>query len=303
MKYAIIGTGAIGGYYGGLLAKAGLDVHFLLHSDYEYVKAHGLQVDSCDGDYHLDYINIYHDITEMPLCDVVIVALKTTANHLLPQMLSHIVDSHSLVLLIQNGIGVETDLKEKMPQVQLLGGVAYICTLKPEPGHITHFSNGLLQVGNYSCKNEQLLQQMIDDFTNASIKVKQMEYNEMRWKKAVWNMPFNGMTVAAGAPSAGSLIAYKPMAETIRKMMFEVVKAAKACGAHNVDEDYVERMMEMTRRMPQFASSMKFDYDHHQPLELYYLYQRPIEEACKVGVDMPLISMLAAELDYLIATR
>ncbi len=299
MKYAIIGTGAIGGYYGGLLAKAGQEVHFLLHSDYEQVKAHGLRIDSCDGNYRLSSVRAYRDTADMPTCDVVIVALKTTANHLLPQLLRPVVDSHTLVVLVQNGIGMEADLLEAMPGLQLLGGVAYICTLKPEPGHITHLSNGLLQVGNFSCREPERLQRMMDDFLAAGIKAKLMEYQEMRWKKAVWNMPFNGMTVAADAPSAGSLIAYAPMAQTIHEMMREVIRAAQACGAQGVDEDYAERMMEMTRRMPSFASSMKFDHDHGQPMELYYLYQRPMEEARKRGCHMPLISMLAAQLGYL----
>ncbi len=54
MRYAVIGTGAVGGYYGGRLANAGHDVHFLLHSDYDYIKQNGLQVDSCNGSFHLD---------------------------------------------------------------------------------------------------------------------------------------------------------------------------------------------------------------------------------------------------------
>lgn len=53
MRYAVIGSGAIGGYYGGRLAQSGQEVHFLLRSDYDYVKTHGLQVDSCDGSFHL----------------------------------------------------------------------------------------------------------------------------------------------------------------------------------------------------------------------------------------------------------
>ena len=59
MRYGIIGTGAIGGYYGAKLAHAGQELHFLFHSDYEYVKQHGLQVDSCDGSFHLDDVNAY----------------------------------------------------------------------------------------------------------------------------------------------------------------------------------------------------------------------------------------------------
>ena len=62
MRYAIIGTGAIGGYYGCKLAKSGKDVHFLLHRDYDYVLKHGIQVDSCDESFHLDKLNVYNDI-------------------------------------------------------------------------------------------------------------------------------------------------------------------------------------------------------------------------------------------------
>ena len=59
MRYGIVGTGAIGGYYGSKLAYSGQEVHFLFHKDYEYVRDHGLQVDSCDGSFHLDQVNAY----------------------------------------------------------------------------------------------------------------------------------------------------------------------------------------------------------------------------------------------------
>ena len=104
MKYAVIGTGAVGGYYGGRLANAGLDVHFLMHSDYEYVRKYGLQVDSCDGSFHLDSPNVYASTADMPKADVVIVALKTTRNHLLKELLPPLLHEETLVLLIQNGI-------------------------------------------------------------------------------------------------------------------------------------------------------------------------------------------------------
>lgn len=299
MKYAIIGTGAIGGYYGGLLAKAGREVHFLLHSDYDYVCEHGLQVDSCDGNYHVDSPHAYRDTRDMPVCDVVIVALKTTANRQLPEMLAPITAPSTLVLLIQNGIGMEADLAKAMPQAQLLGGVAYICTLKTGPGHITHMFNGQLFVGSYSCRDKARLGLMMDEFSASGIKAKTEDYERMRWKKAIWNMPFNGMTAAMRAETAGSLIANSSMAELIGRMMAEIIRAAQACGAEGIDRRYAQQMIEMTRVMPHFASSMKFDLDHNRPMELYYLYRRPIEEARKHGCEMPLISMLAAELDYI----
>lgn len=299
MKYAIIGTGGIGGYYGGLLAKAGREVHFLLHSDYDYVRANGLQVDSCDGSYHLDKVAAYDDTRNMPVCDVVIVALKSIVNNRLPEMLAPIVGHDTIVLQIQNGIGVEEDLQKAMPDVQIAGGVAYICTLKPSAGHINHIGLGRLQVGNYSVRNQTALNAMIADMKSCGIRVDAFDFLEMRWKKAVWNMPFNGMTVAVDAPSSRSLTERAPIAKVVKKMMLEVISAAKACGVKGIDESYADEMMNMTAKMPDFASSMKFDYDHHNALELYYLYQRPIAEARKHGVEMPLLEMLAAELDFM----
>ena len=98
MRYAIIGTGAIGGLYGGRLARAGFDVHFLLHSDFEYVRDNGLRVDSYDGSFVISHPQVYASVAGMPPCDVVIVALKTTANGGLPAMLAPLLTERTLVL-------------------------------------------------------------------------------------------------------------------------------------------------------------------------------------------------------------
>lgn len=110
MKYGIIGTGAIGGYYGARLARQGQEVHFLLRSDYEYVCEHGLQVDSCNGSFHLAHPNVYRSTSDMPQCDVVLVCLKTTTNKRLSELLPPLLHKDTLVVLIQNGIGVEQDV-------------------------------------------------------------------------------------------------------------------------------------------------------------------------------------------------
>ena len=122
MRYGIIGTGAIGGYYGAKLAYAGQEVHFLLHSDYEYVKEHGLQVDSCEGSFHLNNVNAYQHTEEMPPCDVVLVGLKSVNNSKLQTLLPPLLHANTLVILIQNGIGVEEDVQKMFPEVQLAAG-------------------------------------------------------------------------------------------------------------------------------------------------------------------------------------
>ena len=297
MKYGIIGTGAIGGYYGGKLAHSGQEVHFLFHRDYEYVKTHGLQVDSCDGSFHLPQVNAYQRTEDMPPCDVVLVCLKSTNNHLLPDMLRPLLHQGTLVVMIQNGIGVEPDLQAKLPEVQLAAGLAFICSAKTEPGRVNHQCYGQINFGNYSCRDTALFEQLVADINNAGVTAGTVEYEEARWKKAVWNMPFNGMTVALDTQT--DLLLKQPATRRlIRDLMEEVVGAANHLGVKGLDETFIDKMIDMTDQMTPYSPSMKLDYDFHRPMEIYYIYTRPIEIAREAGFRMPKLEMLEAELRF-----
>lgn len=294
MKYAIIGTGAIGGYYGGKLANAGFDVHFLLHSDYDYVRQHGIQVNSCNGDFHLDAPNIYNNVKEMPKVDVVIVALKSTNNHLLRQLLAPLLNPGTLVLMIQNGIGIEPDVEKLFPDAWLAAGLAFICSNKTKPGIVDHLFYGNINIGNYSAP-KPVIDTLIADFDKAGVKAFDVDYLEARWKKAVWNMPFNGMSVVLNAQT-DQLLADASTRTLIKAQMMEVVMAANALGVENIDEAFADKMIANTDAMVPYSPSMKLDHDYHRPMEVYYLYTRPIQEAASAGVDMPLLKDLEQKL-------
>ena len=298
MKYGIIGTGAIGGYYGAKLAQAGKDVHFLLHSDYEYVKEHGLQIDSCDGSFHLSKVNAYSRPKDMPVCDVVLVCLKSVNNHMLPSLLPPVVGEKTLVVLIQNGIGLEADMQEMFPDTWIAAGLAFICSAKTHPGTINHQCYGYINIGNFSCPQQELIDSVISDFREAGVEANEVEYNEARWKKAVWNMPFNGMTVALNTQT-DVLLAHPSTLQLIRDQMMEVAHAARACGVKNIGESFVDKMIYNTIHMTPYSPSMKLDYDFHRPMEIDYIYTRPIEEARKAGYKMEKLDMLEKQLRFL----
>ncbi len=302
MRYGIIGTGAIGGYYGAKLAHAGEEVHFLLHSDYEYVKQHGLQVDSCDGSFHLDNVNVYQHAGDMPQCDVVLVGLKSVNNNKLQSLLSPLLHGETLVVLIQNGIGVEEDVQKMFPGVQLAAGLAFICSAKTQPGLVSHQCYGSINLANYSCQDEALMQTVVDEFRAAGIETGLVEYHEARWKKAVWNMPFNGMTVALHTQT-DKLLKNPSTRQLIREQMMEVVRTAQHLGVKNLDESFVAKMIETTDAMTPYSPSMRLDYDFHRPMEIYYLYTRPLEIARASGCPMPKLEMLEAELRFLEAEQ
>ena len=298
MKYGIIGTGAIGGYYGAKLAHAGQEVHFLLHSDYEYVKQHGLQVDSCDGSFHLDDVNAYQRPEDMPVCDVVLVCLKSVNNSKLLALLPPLLHDRTLVVLIQNGIGVEEDVQKMFPDVQLAAGLAFICSAKTQPGIVSHQCYGSINLADYSCRDEALIQTVVDEFREAGIETGLVEYHEARWKKAVWNMPFNGMTVALHTQT-DLLLKNKSTRHLIREQMMEVVTTAQHLGVKNIDESFVDKMIEMTDAMTPYSPSMRLDYDFHRSMEIYYIYSRPLEIAREAGCRMSKLEMLEAELRFL----
>ena len=298
MKYAIIGTGAIGGFYGARLDKAGFEVHFLLHTDYQYVVDHGLTIDSCDGNFTLPSPKVYDSTSDMPQCDVVIVALKTTQNHLLPSLLPPLLKPDTIILLIQNGIGVEADVQQLFPSQPIAAGMAFICSAKAGPGHINHQFYGNINIGNYSCHNPQRYGQMLADFRAAGIGAADVEYLEARWKKAVWNMPFNGMTVALNT-TTNRLLSCESTHRLIYDQMLEVIGAAQALGVKNLDSRFADKMIANTIKMPPYSPSMKLDFDFHRPMEINYLYTRPIAEARAAGFAMPKLEMLEAELQFI----
>lgn len=298
MRFGIIGSGAIGAYYGARLAQHGEDVHFLFHSDYEHVVEHGLQINSVAGSFHLDHVQAYRRAQDMPKCDIVVVALKSTNQHLLRTLLPPLLKDDTWVLLIQNGIGLEEDFAKEFPHTGVLAGLAFICSTKTGPGLVEHTDLGRLNIGNYNCNDEARLQQFVDTFTQAGIEARTADHATARWQKAVWNMCFNGLTVALNT-QVDKLVDCEATAKLCHDLMMEVVEAARACGVEALDAQTAERSLEMTRGMKPYSPSMKVDFDHRRPMEIYYLYTRPIAEALKHGYDMKMMRMLEAQLRFI----
>lgn len=298
INYGIIGAGAIGGYYGGMLARAGKKVHFLFHSDYEFVREHGLQIDSVNGNFHLESVNAYHSAQEMPACDVVFVCLKTTRNRLLKELLPPLLKKNTWVVLIQNGIGVEKEVQAMFPDVRLAAGIAYVCIGKFGPGHITHQDLGLLQLAPYNKKEDTaLLSRVVADFKETGIPSALIDYQGARWRKCVWNIPFNGLTVVLNTTTK-AIVNHPSACQLVRRIIGEVVEAANHCGGH-IPASVADDTIEMTRRMIPYSPSMKLDYDFHRPMEIQYLYTNPVAEARAHGVEMPLTEMLEQELRFI----
>lgn len=297
---AIIGTGAVGGYYGAMLQRVGFDVHFLLHSDFNHVHRNGLIIDSTHGDFHLAAVNAYDDPMLMPRCDTVIVALKTTANRALPSILPHVVTDHGMVLSLQNGLGSDDEIAKIVGPDKVLGGLCFLCSNKIGPGHIRHLDYGLITIGEYRNDGQPAgitprLEHIGTTLKAAGIPIKLVEdLAHARWKKLVWNIPFNGLAVVRNAYT-DRLIQDTKTRTLVETMMREVADASAAC-ARPIEEAFIKKMIEDTEKMEPYAPSMKLDFDRGKAMEIESIYGNPIRAAKARGVAMPEVEKLYHQL-------
>ncbi|KAF1025561.1 MAG: hypothetical protein GAK37_02842 [Pseudomonas sp.] len=306
-RIGIIGTGAIGGFYGVMLARAGFDVHFLLRSEYAAVSDNGLQLNSAvHGRVHLNPVQAYARAADMPACDWLFVSTKTTANVELAPTIVQVAAPGAKVVLLQNGLDVEDALREHLPpSLHLIGGLCYICVHRGGPGVIEHEALGRVNLGYHSgsaADDDAQRQAIVDEgaamFHQAGLDSQAMaSVHEARWHKLVWNVPYNGLSVLLQA-STTALMADEASRELIQALMAEVVQGAHACG-HEVAASYAEQMFTLTEGMVDYWPSMYHDYTHKRPLELAAIYERPLSVAAAAGCELPRMRTLYQALSFI----
>ncbi|NEQ71914.1 MAG: putative 2-dehydropantoate 2-reductase [Okeania sp. SIO2C9] len=301
--YAIIGSGALGSFYGAKLQKSGLEVHFLLHSDYQHVLKNGLIIESKDGNFNLPQINAYNNTNKIPKCDVIIVALKTTQNHLLPELLPPLCQENNVVLLLQNGLGAEPEIAKIFGEDRVIGGVSNIASNKIGYGHICHLDYGLIRIGKYTTNYQPAvitdkMREISQDFESAGIQVNLSEYLfRERWKKLVWNIPYNSLSVILDART-DEMMGDTNTRNLITEIMQEVLEGAKSCKCE-IPNSYIQNMLDHTDKLNPYLTSMKIDYERRQPLEIESIIGNPLRMAGAAGIQLDKIGMLYQQLKFL----
>jgi 2-dehydropantoate 2-reductase len=302
-SYAIVGTGALGGFYGAKLQQAGMDVHFLVNSDYEHIQTSGLVIRSKDGDFTLPVVKAYHHSSQMPACDVILVCLKTTHNHLLPKILPDLVKPDSIVLVMQNGLGTESEIAKILPEHTILGGLCFICSNKIAPGEIHHLDYGQIKLGAYadnyqSVEITPIMASIANDFSSANISISVCtDLLLARWQKLVWNIPYNGLSVVLNA-TTDRLMADPDTRALVTEIMAEIQLVALAYDRQITDE-FIETMLAYTIEMTPYRTSMKIDYDAGRPLEITAMFGNPLNFARRKGINLPRTEMLYQQLQFL----
>ena len=302
-RIGIIGSGAIGGFYGLMLARAGFDVHFLLRSEYAVVREQGLKLESAlHGDVQLA-VQAYASAADMPPCDWLLVGAKATSNAELAPLIAKAAAADAKVVLLQNGLGVEEQLRPALPgSLHLLGGLCFICVNRLSPGVIRHQALGAVNLGYHSGPAEDGGAAIVEEgaalLRAAGVDSQAMDnLGQARWQKLVWNVPYNGLSVLLGA-STTPLMADSDTRELIQALMAEVVQGAAACG-HALPAGYADHLFRVTEQMPDYWPSMYHDHAGQRPLELQAIYAEPLAQARAAGCSLPRMQMLHQALAFI----
>ncbi len=301
-SYAILGTGALGGLYGGLLYRSGQEVHFLARSDCEHIRGHGLKIDTPSGNFHLNELYVYATPKEMPKVDVAIVAWKTTSNAALKATLECVCHPNTIVLVLQNGLEVEREAAAIVGSSNVLGGCCFLCSNKLGPGHIHHLDYGTIVFGEYDSSLlghiTKRMKKLTEDFQQAGIDMRpHADLLLTRWKKLVWNIPFNGLSVVLNANTAELM--GDPQARLLaEQLMLEVCQSAAANGVQ-IESSHVDNMLEATRKMVPYDSSMFLDFKAKRPMEVESIFGNPLRAAQASGYRPAKIEMLYQQLCFL----
>lgn len=290
---AIVGAGAVGCYYGGRLAQAGGDVHFLLRGDFSHVQRHGMSVTSPNGNFHLSpgRLQVYDDPTRMPPADLVIVTLKTSSNRLYGPLVGPLLHPDTTILTLQNGLGNEESLAALFGAQRIVGGMAFVCINRVGPGVISHIDHGLIRLGEFGGGSSDRVERLARMFRASQIPCEVLpDLRYGRWLKLVWNAAFNGLGAVMDL-TTDQLIDTESGRALVISLMNEIVAVARALGVH-LPETVIQIQIEHTQTMGAYRSSMQIDRQEGRPLEVEAILGEPLRAARSAGVATPLLQAL-----------
>jgi 2-dehydropantoate 2-reductase len=307
LRYAVVGSGAVGCFYGLRLAAAGAPVQFLMRSGAAAARRLGMDLASPEGDLHLADPHVAADWSELAPCDVLLVAVKATSN---ADVLTHLrvhadrlLGPGAVVLLVQNGIGVEAGYAAAAPGREVLGGLAFLCAQRRGPRLVRHLDFGALTMAAFApderpAGTTSAMRSIAGDLAAAATPAMLDEdLVRARWRKLMWNVPFNPLSVILDASTA-ELMADRDTVALVRRIMGEVAAAAAAEG-HPLPASLPDELLAATARMAPYETSMKLDHDAGRPMEVEVMLAEPLRRAARSGTAAPGMAVLHDQLAFL----
>lgn len=299
-RIAVVGAGAVGCYYGAHIARYH-SVTFLMRRDLEAVRGNGLRIFSPDREIYLEEVEVSGSTEKIGPVDLVIIAVKTTANAELPDLIRPLVQNDTVLLTLQNGLGNEEFLYEHFPDQAVLGGLCFVCINRGAPGEIHHLAHGLVEMGEFT--NTGVLDDVVALFGNSGLPVSSLpDMGLARWRKLIWNVPFNGLSIAGGGIDTRQILSDPKLVARTRRLMSEVILTAGRLG-YFIDPAFAEKNIENTLQMGPYKPSSLIDFLNGQAVEVEAIWGEPLRRAGSVGAETPELELLYHEICEAVENR
>lgn len=302
-KIAIVGSGAIGSYYGAKLAHAGRDVRFLMRGDLAEVRRDGLTVCGEGEDFTVAKVNCYNSTKEIGPSDLVLIAVKASSNQEMVDLIPPLLHERTTLLTLQNGLGNEEFLADHFGTERVLGGLCFICLSRISRTVVERFDYGHIVIGEYGGAPQARTHEIAEEFKGSGIKCTVAEDLALeQWRKLVWNVPFNGLSILAGGIDTAAILADEDLRQSTIALMEEVIAAANKCG-HALPITAVAEQMKQTETMGAYKPSTLLDFEAGKPLEIEAIWGEPLRRALAAGATTPRMEIVYSLLKSIDCAR
>lgn len=299
MRILIAGTGAVGGYFGALLARAGHDVVFLARgANLAALRERGLTIESVDGDFRLEHVTATDRLAGLVPVELAIVTVKSYDTAAVAAAIAPVVTPETIVLSLQNGVENESLLASALGLPPLPAAMTHIGAELIAPGVVRHVAEGTIFFGEPTGHETPRVRTLAEILTAAGVRhYLSSDILLMLWDKLSWNAAHNAVT-ALTHTSAGEAASIPATAVVLRNAMLEVVAVARAQGI-GLDPARVEPVLAFSAaHLGTLRTSMLQDLERGQPLEHEALNGAVVRFGAATGVATPvnqaLYGLLAA---------
>ncbi len=303
-RIVIVGCGAVGLFYGAKLALSGQDVHFLMRQDFDQVSKYGIKIESASGEAeYLENPSIYRDALEIGPCDLIIVAIKSTDNKALESLIPKLIKKETAIMTLQNGLGNEEFIAKKFGSHRVLGGLCFVCLNRVSKGVVRHIAQGTISCGEFMGLPLPRTHDVALMFKSAGIPFIVAEsLIEQRWKKLVWNIPFNGISISEGGVDTSVILKDKSLLFLVESLMREVIQVANKLG-YNLSNSLIDHNIKETKSMGPYRPSSMIDFMEGRPVEVEAIWGNPVRVGRSVGVEIPRMETLYDSIKSLSSTK
>ena len=300
IKVLLIGTGAIGSFYGGKLSQAGAAVSAVCRSDYNIVKEKGIRIKSINGDFDFKPDSVFKKASEYnDTADFLVVATKVLPDIDVVSIIRDAVKPSTSIVLLQNGINIEKEVTDAFPDNEIISALAFVCVSRVEYGLIDHQDYGRVVIGSFPSGVSGKVKLLEEMFKASGTPVETADdIISARWKKLLWNAPFNPVSVIGGGVSTKEMLA-DPLTESFIENIMKEVYALSVADGHPVDENLIKKNLEDTYKMVPYKTSMLLDFEAGRPMEVEAILGNAVRIADKYGVGVPYLKSIYALLDLI----